>query len=96
MEPVTIAYMIFGALWVAGAITYLQIMVGIAQFPGLGMYDEGGKFEVKQEYKDTEGNPEIKGHRRQLAQEIAYDDRPWEIEAFELEDTLYTKVKETL
>ena len=26
MEPVTIAYMIFGALWVAGAITYLQIM----------------------------------------------------------------------
>ena len=32
------------------------------------------KFEVKQEYKDTEGNPEIKGKRRQLAQEIAYDD----------------------
>ncbi len=31
------------------------------------------KFEVKQEYKDTEGNPEIKGKRRQLAQEIAYD-----------------------
>jgi len=23
MEPVTIAYIIFGALWVAGAITYL-------------------------------------------------------------------------
>ncbi|MCH9610758.1 MAG: Yop proteins translocation protein U [Chlamydiales bacterium] len=32
------------------------------------------KFEVKQEYKDTEGNPEIKGKRKQLAQEIAYDD----------------------
>ena len=32
------------------------------------------KFEVKQEYKDTEGNPEIKSKRRQLAQEIAYDD----------------------
>jgi len=32
------------------------------------------KFEVKQEHKDTEGNPEIKGKRRQLAQEIAYDD----------------------
>jgi type III secretion protein U len=31
------------------------------------------KFEVKQEYKDTEGNPEIKGKRRQIAQEIAYD-----------------------
>ncbi|MBS0624244.1 MAG: type III secretion system export apparatus subunit SctU [Verrucomicrobia bacterium] len=32
------------------------------------------KFEVKQEYKDSEGNPEIKGKRRQLAQEIAYDE----------------------
>lgn len=31
------------------------------------------KFEVKQEYKDTEGNPEIKSRRRQMAQEIAYD-----------------------
>lgn len=29
-------------------------------------------------------------------QTIAYDDRPWEIEAFELEDLLYNKVKETL
>lgn len=32
------------------------------------------KFEIKQEYKDTEGNPEIKSKRRQLAQEIAYDE----------------------
>ncbi|MCH9609456.1 MAG: Yop proteins translocation protein U [Chlamydiales bacterium] len=32
------------------------------------------KFEVKQEYKDTEGNPEIKGKRKQIAQEIAYDE----------------------
>lgn len=32
------------------------------------------KFEVKQEYKDTEGNPEIKSKRRSLAQEIAYDE----------------------
>lgn len=32
------------------------------------------KFDVKQEYKDTDGNPEIKGKRRQLAQEIAYDE----------------------
>lgn len=29
-------------------------------------------------------------------QEIAYHDRPWEIEAFELEEMLYSKVKETL
>jgi type III secretion YscU/HrpY family protein len=34
------------------------------------------KFEVKQEYKDTEGNPEIKGKRKQLAQEIAYQSGP--------------------
>ncbi len=34
------------------------------------------KFEVKQEYKDTEGNPEIKGRRRQIAQEIAYQEGP--------------------
>lgn len=32
------------------------------------------KFEVKQEYKDTEGSPEIKSRRRQLFQEIAYDE----------------------
>ena len=32
------------------------------------------KFEVKQEYKDTEGHPEIKSKRRQIAQEIAYDE----------------------
>lgn len=29
-------------------------------------------------------------------QDIAYDDRPWEIEAFELEEMLYSKVKKTL
>jgi len=34
------------------------------------------KFEVKQEYKNTEGDPQIKGKRRQLAQEVAYQDSP--------------------
>jgi FlhB-like protein len=34
------------------------------------------KFEVKQEYKDTEGNPEIKSQRRRVAQEIAYQEGP--------------------
>jgi len=34
------------------------------------------KFEVKQEMKDTEGNPEIKGQRRRVAQEIAYQEGP--------------------
>jgi type III secretion protein U len=34
------------------------------------------KFDVKQEYKDTEGDPHIKGKRRQTAQEIAYTEGP--------------------
>ncbi len=34
------------------------------------------KFEVKQEYKDTEGDPMVKGKRRQLFQEIAYQEGP--------------------
>jgi type III secretion protein U len=34
------------------------------------------KFEIKQEFKDTEGNPEIKGKRKELAREIAYQDGP--------------------
>lgn len=34
------------------------------------------KFEVKQEYKDTEGDPHIKSRRKQIAQEIAYQEGP--------------------
>lgn len=34
------------------------------------------KFEVKQEYKNTEGDPQIKSKRRQIAQEIAYSSGP--------------------
>lgn len=34
------------------------------------------KFEVKQEYKNTEGDPHIKGKRKQMAQEIAFGDGP--------------------
>jgi len=34
------------------------------------------KFEVKQEYKNTEGDPQIKSKRRQIGQEIAYSDGP--------------------
>lgn len=37
------------------------------------------KFEVKQEYKDTEGDPHIKGKRRQAAQEIAYQEGPMSV-----------------
>lgn len=34
------------------------------------------KFEVKQEYKNTEGDPHIKSKRRQIAQEVAYQEGP--------------------
>lgn len=34
------------------------------------------KFEVKQEFKDTEGDPHMKSRRRQTAQEIAYQEGP--------------------
>lgn len=34
------------------------------------------KFEVKQEYKDTEGDPHIKGRRREMFREIAYQEGP--------------------
>ena len=76
MEPVTIAYMIFGALWVAGAITYLQIMAEDnykpqdintflpGQFTGIGMYDEGGKFAVDPTAEDRlRAEAEAKGLR---------------------------------
>ncbi len=34
------------------------------------------KFEIKQEFKNTEGDPQIKGKRKQIAQEIAYQEGP--------------------
>ncbi len=34
------------------------------------------KFEVKQEFKNTEGDPQIKSKRRQIAQEIAFGEGP--------------------
>jgi type III secretion protein U len=34
------------------------------------------KFEVKQEYKDTEGDPHIKHRRREMFREIAYQEGP--------------------
>ncbi len=34
------------------------------------------KFEVKQEMKDTEGDPHIKGKRKEIAREVAYQEGP--------------------
>ncbi|MFA5250230.1 MAG: type III secretion system export apparatus subunit SctU [Parachlamydiales bacterium] len=34
------------------------------------------KFEIRQEYRDTEGDPHIKGRRREMFREIAYTEGP--------------------
>lgn len=34
------------------------------------------KFEIKQEFRDTEGDPNIKGKRREISREIAYQEGP--------------------
>ncbi len=72
---------------VAGFLRKVAIRVGIF-FLAVGIFDlfyqkrvfakemKMEKFEVKQEYKDLEGDPQIKGRRRQIAQEIAYDEGP--------------------
>lgn len=58
----------------------LFIIVAVADFVyqkyNFGKEMKMEKFEVKQEYKNTEGDPQIKGRRRQLAQEMAYQEGP--------------------
>ncbi|MBS0622543.1 MAG: EscU/YscU/HrcU family type III secretion system export apparatus switch protein, partial [Verrucomicrobia bacterium] len=76
-----------GAYVVASFLKKVAIRVGLF-FLAVGVFDlfyqkrvfskemKMEKFEVKQEYKDLEGDPQIKGRRRQIAQEIAYDQGP--------------------
>ncbi|MFZ0565474.1 MAG: type III secretion system export apparatus subunit SctU [Chlamydiales bacterium] len=61
-------------LWVGIYFILIAVLDFIYQRYNFAKEMKMEKFEVKQEYKDTEGNPEIKGKRRQLAQEIAYDE----------------------
>jgi len=80
--PIMGATMVFGDFLVKVA-----MRVGIF-FLAIGIFDlafqkknfakemKMEKFEVKQEIKDTEGNPEIKSKRKQAAQEIAYQEGP--------------------
>lgn len=72
---------------VSGFLRKVAIRVGIF-FLAVGIFDlyyqkkvfakemKMEKFEVKQEHKDLEGDPQIKGRRRQIAQEVAYDEGP--------------------
>lgn len=80
--PISGALMIFNAflMEVVIKVGLFFIVIAIADF----VYQKRNfasemkmeKFEVKQEYKNTEGDPQIKGKRRQVAQEIAYQDGP--------------------
>lgn len=84
----TVKMPIIGALAVYSTfLTEVIIKVGLF-FIGVAIFDLSyqkytfgkemmmEKFEVKQEYKNTEGDPQIKGKRKQIAQEIAYSDGP--------------------
>jgi type III secretion protein U len=68
---------LFEVLWKVGL---LFIVVAVADFiyqrRNFAKEMKMEKFEVKQEYKNTEGDPQIKGKRKQIAQEIAYEDGP--------------------
>lgn len=84
----TINMPIYGATLVfAGFLKKVVLRVGLF-FMIIGVFDLAfqrknfnkemmmEKFEIKQEHKDTEGDPHIKGKRRQMSQEIAYQDGP--------------------
>jgi type III secretion protein U len=62
------------AIWIGVYFIIIAVLDLIYQRFNFAKEMKMEKFEVKQEYKDTEGNPEIKSKRRQLAQEIAYDE----------------------
>jgi type III secretion protein U len=62
------------AIWIGIYFILIAVIDLIYQRQNFAKEMKMEKFEVKQEYKDTEGHPEIKNKRRQLAQEIAYDE----------------------
>ena len=80
--PITGALIVFHALLMEVVIKVglFFIVIAVADF----VYQKRSfanemkmeKFEVKQEYKNSEGDPHIKGKRKQIAQEIAYSDGP--------------------
>lgn len=80
--PITGSLMVFDAflfevLWKVGLL-FVTIAVADLVFQRRTFAKEMKmeKFEVKQEYKNTEGNPEIKGKRKEIAREIAYSEGP--------------------
>lgn len=80
--PMIAALMVFNAFLmdVVAKIGLFFIIIAIADFiyqkKTFAKEMKMEKFEVKQEYKNSEGDPHIKGKRRQIAHEIAYSDGP--------------------
>lgn len=80
--PMLSALMIFNAflMEVVARVGLFFIVIAVADF----VYQKKTfakdmrmeKFEVKQEYKNTEGDPHIKSKRKQIAHEIAYSEGP--------------------
>jgi len=80
--PMAGAFMVFNAflIEVVVKVGLFFIVIAVADFVfqkrDFAKEMKMEKFEVKQEYKNTEGDPHIKGKRRQIAQEIAYQEGP--------------------
>lgn len=80
--PISSALLIFNAflMEVVIKVGLFFVVVAVADFvyqrKNFATEMKMEKFEVKQEYKNTEGDPLIKSKRRQVAQEIAYSDGP--------------------
>lgn len=80
--PMASAFLVFNAflLEVMVKVGLFFIAIAIADFiyqrRNFASEMKMEKFEVKQEYKNTEGDPQIKGKRKQLAQEVAYQEGP--------------------
>lgn len=80
--PITGALLIFKAflMEVVMKVGIFFVIVAVADF----VYQKKNfanemkmeKFEIKQEYKNTEGDPHIKSKRKQIGQEIAYSEGP--------------------
>lgn len=80
--PISGALMVFNAflIEVLFKVGLLFIAIAVADFifqkQNFAKEMKMEKFEVKQEYKNTEGDPQIKSKRKQIAQEIAYQEGP--------------------
>ncbi len=78
--PITGMLMIFSTfLWdVIARVGFFFIFVAVLDFAyqkySFANEMKMEKFEVKQEYKNTEGDPHIKGKRKEIARELAYSE----------------------